>query len=111
MNENNPLVVYGWLILSALGGAITSLSFKPYRQMAKIEIGVAFVVSFTFAIFVGSAVADFVAKHLFGDSPANLRVYGLVMWFMASGSNFLIPVAFTRAKCIISAIGATESDK
>lgn len=111
MNDaSHPLIVWLWMLLATLGGAATSISFRPYKEMTWKEIALAFVVSSTFSLFVGSLVAELVARYLFGPGPINLRVFGAVMWFMAAAAHFLIPVAITRARNVIRAVG-TEAEK
>lgn len=104
----NPVVVWLWAVLATTAGGISSLSFRPYKQMSRGEITLAFIVSSTFALFVGPLVADVIGHWLFGNGPVNLRVFGAVLWFMAAGAHFLIPVGITRAKRLISALGAEK---
>lgn len=112
MNDNgSPLVVWLWMILATLGGAASSISFRPYKDMTWRDILLAFTVSATFSLFVGSLVAEFVARWLYGPGPVNLRVFGAVMWFMAAAAHFLIPVGISRVKRAISVIGETEIGK
>lgn len=107
MDSHNPLV-WAWLVLASLAGAVTSIAFRPYKDMTWRDILLAFVVSSTFAIFVGSAIAEWVAVKLLGGGQINLRVYGAVMWFMAAAAYFIIPVLFARAK---RWVGETEFRK
>lgn len=107
MNEHNP-IVWLWIILASLAGSVTSIAFRPYKEMSWKDIVLAFIVSSTFAIFVGSAIAEYVAVKLFGKGPINLKAYGAVMWFMAAAAYFIIPVLFARAK---RWVGETEFRK
>ena len=97
-----------WASLATLSGAISSISLRPYKEMSKAQIAMAFTVSSTFAMFVGSFVAEWVARRFFGPGPINLRAFGAVMWFMAAASHFLLPVMISRAKRFADAFGEVE---
>ncbi len=110
MNENSPLF-WLWVSLATLAGAVTSLTLRPYRQMQAVEIALALFVSATFAMFVGSPIAAEAARW-WGKGHMDLRAFGLVMWVMAAGSHFLIPVVIGRAKVLLTKIGGVvETDK
>lgn len=114
MTENNPLVIWLWALIATVAGSAASISFQPYKQMTWLAITLAFLVSCGFALFVGSAVAEWVATRTWvggGPGQINIRVYGGVMWFMAASAHYLIPVAITRAKHFIRAFGGTEDEK
>jgi len=108
--ETNPWVMWLWAALATLSGAASSLSFQPYKSMSWKEIALAFTVSSTFAIFVGSFVAEYIARW-FGSGQLNIRAFGAVMWFMATSAHFLIPVTINRAKRFITAWNGTEPVK
>lgn len=113
MDNNNSALMWLWMTLATLGGAITSISLRPYKEMTRPEIILAFFVSSTFAMFVGSVAAEVVARwaaKYLGGAPVNLRVYGAVMWFMAASAHFLLPVAIGRAKRFISAFGTQPGE-
>ncbi len=110
MNENSPLF-WLWVTLATIAGAITSLTLRPYREMPAIEIALALFVSATFAMFVGSPIAAEAARW-WGGGKVDLRAFGLVMWVMAAGAHFLIPVVIGRAKNFIAKVGGgTETEK
>jgi len=114
VSENNPLILWLWAFIATLAGSAASISFQPYRQMTWAAIALAFAVSCGFALFVGSAAAEWIAtRAMFGARAGqiNIRVYGGVMWFMAAAAHYLIPVAITRAKRFIRAFGGTEDEK
>lgn len=98
MNEQNPWVFWFWVGIATFGGAVSSLSFQPYKTMGRWQIALAFIVSFTFSIAFGPMVAELISGWFFGKGSVNLRVYGAVMWFMAAASHYLIPVLIRRAR-------------
>jgi len=112
VSENN-LLFWIWSFLATVGGAVSSFALRPYKEMSRLEITLAFVMSLTFGMFVGSFLAEIVVRKLSGDGPFNLRAYGAVMWFMATSAHFLIPVAISKAKGVIRSLGApsVEADK
>jgi hypothetical protein len=76
------------------------------------EIALAFVVSSTFALFVGSLVAQIVADWFAQNGQMNVRVYGAVMYTMAVSSHVLIPVLIGRTRRFFAAWnGFTEAGK
>lgn len=103
MNDHSP---FEWLFVSlaAIAGAMTSLTFRPYKTMLWWEIALAFTVSLGFALSVGPLVAEFSARSIVrllgGDAngPVNLRIFGAVMWLLAASSHVVIPVLIRRAK-------------
>lgn len=103
MGEHGP-IEWLWIGLATVTGAVTSLIFRPYKQMTWSEILVSLLVSCSFAAFVGSAVAEWVATKLFGHvGEMNVRAYGAVMWGMAAVSFVVIPVLLSRASAWASA--------
>lgn len=98
--ESGPFALI-WTLLASFAGALTALSFRPFRDMAASEIVLALFVGASFAIFVG----PWVAKMIFGDGPADIRILGAVFYVMASGSNILIPVLVRK----LSAFFGTEA--
>lgn len=87
-DSNNPLAQLVWTLLASFAGALTALSFRPFKDMTKGEITVALTVGASFAIFVGPLVAQW----MFGEGPVDIRILGGVFYLMASGSNILIPL-------------------
>lgn len=83
----HPFAKLAWLGLAALAGAITALSFRPFKHMTRAEIIIAVFVGFSFAAFVG----PWAAAVIFGDGPVDLRILGGVFYIMATGSNLLLP--------------------
>lgn len=83
-----------WLyaILASLAGALTALSFRPFKSMSKGEIALALFVGASFALFVGPLAA----LWMFGRGPVDIRLFGAILYTMASGSNILIPFVIKR---------------
>lgn len=94
---NSSLLLWLWSTLAALAGTVSSLSFRPYRTMSRIDIILSLIVSLTFAIFVGSLVAEWVARW-FDNGVLNIKVYGATMWFLGASAHYLIPVAIGRVR-------------
>lgn len=114
MNDNNSILVWLWVTLATLGGAISSMSLRPYKDMSRSDIVLAFIVSSTFAMFMGYPLAEFIARwsaKWLGGGPVNMHVLGGGMWFMAMSAHFLIPVAIARAKRFITAFNGSEIPK
>lgn len=91
-------------VVASLAGAVTALSFRPFKGMTKGEIGMALFVGASFAIFFGPW-----ANHiLFGDGLSDPRLQAGVYYLLASGSNALIPMA---VKWLGRAFGFKQEDK
>lgn len=95
---SSTLMLWVWSTLAALAGTVSSLSFRPYRTMSKIDIVLSLIVSLTFAIFVGSLVAEWVARWPLWGGQLNVKVYGATMWFLGASAHYLIPVAIGRVR-------------
>lgn len=89
MDGGGPLERWLWPAVASLAGAVTALSFRPFKSMSKGEIFMALFVGASFAWFV----SPWVNQAIFGDGPTDVRVLGGVFYLMASGSNILIPFA------------------
>lgn len=104
-HEDGPLMRYLWPALASLAGAITALSFRPFKRMSRAEIFMAIFVGASFAWFV----SPWVNQLLFGRGPTDIRVLGGVFYLMASGSNVLIPFAIKwLGRVFVSGTGETE---
>lgn len=99
MIEDNPLMRWLWPLLASLAGAVTALSFRPFKRMSPVDIFMALFVGTTFAWFV----SPWVAHASFGYEPPGIRVVGAVYYLMASGSNILIPFAIRRLRTVFGA--------
>lgn len=87
--EDNPIVRWLWPMIASLSGAVTALSFRPFKQMSPVEIWMALFVGASFSWFV----SPWVNRMIFGNGPTDVRILGGVFYLMASGSNILIPFA------------------
>lgn len=76
-----------WTILASIAGAVTALSFRPFKKLSAIEIGMSLFVGASFAMFV----SPWVIQLAFGSNPVDVRIMGAIFYMMASGSNILIP--------------------
>lgn len=88
----SPVTNWIWTVLATIGGSISALSFQPYKRMTRAEIGLSLVVSFTFALFFGPLVGYWI----FGTGSVNWRLMGAVMWGMAAGAHYLIPLGIRK---------------
>lgn len=83
-----------WIVMSALAGSITSLSFMKYKEMTWPDIVLTLFVGFAFAvIFVPWAAADWV-----GIPQDNLRAVCGVVYIGGTAWNILLPVAIRKIK-------------
>ncbi len=103
MNGDGFSMRFLWPLLASLAGAITALSFRPYRDMRPIEIAMSLIVGTSFATFVGPLAAVWI----FGTGPVDIRMLGATFYLMASGSNVLIPLAIRK----LSGFFGTEGSK
>ncbi len=103
MNGDSAPLRFLWPLLASIAGAITSLSFKSYRDMRAIEIAMSLVVGTSFGTFVGPLAAVWI----FGAGPVDIRMLGATFYLMASGSNVLIPLAIRK----LSSFFGTEAAK
>jgi ABC-type uncharacterized transport system permease subunit len=81
-----------WAALASIAGAITALSFRPFKEMTVGEIVLALFVGASFAFFVGPLVV----RLMFGTAEPDMRIVGAVLYLLATGSNALIPRAVER---------------
>lgn len=91
-DSNHPFTGFIWPLLASLAGALTALSFRPFKDMTRSEITLAMAVGTSFAMFVGPLAAWWI----FGTGPVDFRIFGGVLYLMASGSNILIPLAVRK---------------
>lgn len=103
-DSSHHLTAWIWTILASFAGALTALSFRPFKDMTRGEIMLALTVGASFAIFVGPLVA----RWIFGDGPMDIRILGAVFYLMASGSNILIPMG---VKWLARSFGGKASEE
>lgn len=90
-DNSSPLAQFLWTLLAAFAGALTALSYRPFRGMSALDIAFALFVGASFAIFAG----PWFVKIILGPGPQDARMIGALYYGLASGSNVLIP-AFVR---------------
>jgi hypothetical protein len=88
-DADGPVARIVWPILASVAGAITALSFRPWKDMGPAEIGLALFVGASFAYFVG----PWVVQMMKPDDP---RMQGAIYYVLASGSNAMIPLAVKK---------------
>lgn len=91
-------------VVASLAGAITALSFRPFRDMTKGEVFMALFVGASFAMFVG----PWAVKLLPISITSDIRLQAGIFYLMASGSNALIPMAI---KWFGRVVGLREEQK
>jgi len=94
---DNHLTRWLWPLLASLAGAITALSFRPYRKMSRGDIAMAVFVGTSFSVFV----APWVGEMVFGQENPDYRILGALYYIMATGSNVLIPVMIRKLRAIM----------
>lgn len=75
-------------IFASVAGAITALSFRPFKDLTPLQIGMSIFVGWSFAYFLG----PFVVHTILGTNN-DVRMQGGIYYLLASGSNALIPIA------------------
>jgi hypothetical protein len=96
-SDGNTVMSWVYTVLASFAGALTALSFRPFKRMTTGEIALALFVGASFALFVGPLAAQW----LFGKGPVDIRLFGAVLYVMASGSNILIPWVIRRIQAML----------
>lgn len=105
--DDNLLTRWLYPLIASLAGAVTALSFRPFKTMSSVEITLALFVGASFAMFV----APWVTKAVFGEGPIDVRLQGAIFYMMASGSNVLVPVVIKRLRAVSNALlGVKDED-
>ena len=105
MNDDGIYTRFLWPLLASAAGAITALSFRPWRDMTPAQIVMALFVGASFAFFVSPLILNLI----FGKGPVDARQLGAVYYVMATGSNALIPAAVKWLG--LRAFGKTDDHK
>lgn len=100
MNGDPETEKFLYSLISCVAGAITSLSFRSYKEMSFWEVAMALFVAASFAFFVGPLVLSKV------EDP---RTAGAGLYLLATGSNVLIPKAVKLATGWFG--GASDTEK
>jgi hypothetical protein len=86
--QDSPLMRFLYPILASVAGAVTALSFRPFKGLTAGQIALAVFVGFSFAFFTGPLAV----RAILGANP-DARMQGVVYYLLASGQNALIPLA------------------
>ena len=92
MPPDNPLVRLSYMVLAALAGSITALSFMQWKTMSRGQIVLTVFVGFAFAVFI----APWLGSMILGVPETNLRAMGAVTYVGGVCSNALIPLMVKR---------------
>lgn len=99
IEHNDYRILY--IVMSAIAGSVTALSFMKYKEMSWREIALTLFVGFAFAvIFVPWVAADWLKVDV-----TNLRTICAVVYLGGTAWNGLMPVVIKRFK---NALGGTE---
>lgn len=94
MIENNEHTRLAYVMMAAMAGSVTALSFLPWKTMSWAEIALTIFVGFAFAVFGVPWVAADVARM----NIDNLRVICGITYFGATGANVFIPLIIRKLK-------------
>ncbi|GAM01731.1 hypothetical protein SP5_068_00990 [Sphingomonas parapaucimobilis NBRC 15100] len=104
IDQNDHRAMY--IAMAALSGAVTALSFMPWRTMRWSEI--------IMTLVVGSSFAAFGVPYLVGDLAGikidNLRAICFFTYIGATGANAFVPVIIRGIKKRLEKVfGAEEA--
>jgi len=106
VNDQLDIGRYVYIVMSALAGAITALSFMPWSKMRWTEIGM--------TLFVGSAFALFGVPYLIGDMVKveihSLRAICFWTYIGATGANVFLPVIIRRIRLLLERVFGSETE-
>ncbi len=87
-----PWLKHGFILMSALAGAITSVGFQK-KGLSWKEAAMAIFVGFTFSVFVTPLLAEW----LFGiEADTNARTLAGMVFLTAAANHILLPKIFER---------------
>ena len=95
MDPDHPWSRMVYIVMAALAGAITSLSFLRWREMKSSEILMTVFVGFAFAVIT---VPWLTIDILHLSNADSLRAGCALTYFGATCANAVIPVIITRVK-------------
>lgn len=96
MNDHNDYRVL-YIIMSAIAGSVTALSFMKYKQMTWVEIGFTLFVGFAFAVIA----VPYIAADWLKMDIGNLRAVCFAVYTGGTAWNVLIPVVIKRFKAAV----------
>lgn len=97
MSQDEILLRYVYLPLAAIGGAISSLGARRWRQMGKGQMAFAVFTGVSFALFV----TPFVAHSWFGISETDARAIVALTYVFGFGAHLLLPWVIRRVVKLI----------
>lgn len=100
MNDSHFVKLY--VLAAALAGAITSLAFMQWKQMAWSEIAFTVFVGFAFAVFF----VPWIAADIAGLDIERTRVLCGAVYAGGTGANMLIPLLLKRGKKYVEGSGS-----
>lgn len=100
IEHNDYRVMY--IIMSAIAGSVTALSFMKYKQMTWVDIAITLFVGFAFAVIA----VPYIAASWLKIDIADLRAICFVVYTGGTAWNVLIPVIIRRFK---AAIGSEDA--
>ncbi len=99
IEHNDYRILY--IVMSAIAGSVTALSFMKYKEMSWGEIVLTLFVGFAFAVIL----VPWVAADWLKIDVSNLRTICAVVYLGGTAWNGLMPLVIKRAKHLL---GATE---
>jgi len=106
MGPEHPYMRTVYIVMAALAGAITSLSFLQWRVMSRAEILMTVFVGFAFAVIT----VPWLTIDVFHLSSADsLRAGCALTYFGATTANAVIPVIIKRAKLWASKLSPEDT--
>lgn len=94
-------------LLASLAGSITSLYFRPFKDMEKKDIYVSVFVGMSFAYFLG----PWATNLIFGKGPVDYQLQGGLYYLMATGSNVFIPLAIKKFAGLLGFASVKEEER
>lgn len=107
MNDEKSFMLLSdaYIAAAALAGAITSLSLTKWQTMNRMEIVMALMVGFFFAIFV----TPWLAHGILNVSVDNIRVVSAMTYGCAAGSNILLPLFIQKMAKMFGGDGGKDA--
>jgi len=87
MDIESPLFKGGFVFVTALGGALTSLYSQQWQKMDRMEIVFSLIVAMSFSLFA----FPWIAAQWFGWEFGTTQAAGAVSYIGATASHIVIP--------------------
>lgn len=104
MNENEHVRTV-FIIMSAIAGSVTALSFLDYRKMTWVEIGMTLFVGFAFAVIL----VPWIAADWLRVDVSNLRAICASVYLGGTAWNSLMPIIIRRLKQAATTVGGEKA--